>query len=46
MLLTPLALALALATATAPMSIDVDARDIGRRFVHTRIVIPASPGKL
>ncbi|MCC7074396.1 MAG: M61 family metallopeptidase [Deltaproteobacteria bacterium] len=44
MLLTPIALALA--AATAPMSIDVDARDIGRRVVHTRLVIPASPGKL
>lgn len=46
MTFTPLALALALAAAPGPLTVDVDARDIGKRIVHARLVIPASPGPL
>lgn len=46
MVLTSFAFALTLASATAPITVDVDARDIGKRIVHTRLTIPARPGPL
>ncbi len=45
MLSTALALSLAF-TAANPITVDVDARDIGKRIVHAKVVIPASPGPL